>query len=86
MSPYMLALTSLALALVVQCIATGIATSAALRPPYRRPAMILAIGLGLIALQHGYSLELALHTGLFDLRQSLLAAGASLLILAGIRR
>jgi hypothetical protein len=84
MTPYALADLSLALALVVQCIAAGIMTQTALRPPYRRAAMILAIGFGLLALHHAFTLELALHSGLFDLRQSLLAAGGSLLLLLGL--
>jgi hypothetical protein len=89
MSPYLLAVVSLALAVVIQCIATGIMTQAALQRPYRRAAMVLAIGLGLLALHHAFTLELALHSGLFDLRQALLAAGVSLLLLlglAGLRR
>lgn len=86
MSHYALAVLCLALALVVQCFAAGIMTLAALRPPYRRAAMVLAIGLGLLALHHAFTLELALHTGLFDLRQSLLAAGASLLLLLGLTK
>lgn len=84
MSPYPLAVLSLALALFTQCIAAGLATMAALQSPYRRARMALAIGLALLALQHGFSLELAVRTGLFDLRQSLLAAGVSLLLLIGL--
>ena len=84
MTPYALALLSLTLALVAQCLAAGYATAAALRRPYRRTAMVLAIGLTLLAFNHGYSLELALHTGLFDLRQALLAAGVSLFLLFGL--
>ena len=84
MSPYVLAVLSLALALAVQCFAAGIMTFMALRPPYRRAAMVLAIGLALLAMHHAFSLELALHTGIFDLRQALLAAGGSLLLLLGL--
>lgn len=84
MSHYALAVISLALALATQCIAVGIVTLAALRPPYRRAAMALAIGLSLLALHHAFNLELALHTGIFDLRSSLLAAGVSVLLLFGV--
>lgn len=84
MSPYALAVISLILALLAQCAATGLVTLAALRSPYRRARMALAIGLALLALQHAYTLELALHTGLFDLRQALLAAGVSFLLLIGL--
>lgn len=84
MNPYPLAVLSLTLALLAQCFATGLATAAALRPPYRRAYMALAIGLALLALQHAFSLELAVRTGLFDLRQSLLAAAVSFLLLIGL--
>lgn len=84
MNPYPLALLCLALAFGIQCVATGLATRAALRRPYRRALLIFAIGFGLLALQHALTLELAVRTGLFDLRQSLLAAGVSILLLFGL--
>lgn len=84
MNPYPLAVLSLMLAFGIQCVATGLATRAALQRPYRRALMIFAIGFALIALQHALTLELAVHTGLFDLRQALLAAGISLLLLIGL--
>lgn len=84
MSHYALAVICLALALVAQCFAAGLMTFAALRPPYRRAAMLLAVGLSLLALHHAFTLELALHTGIFDLRESLLAVGISILLLFGL--
>lgn len=84
MSPYLVAVLSLALALGAQCIAAGIVTLSALRPPYRGAAMVLASGLLLLALRQAYDLELALHTGIFDLRQALLAAAVSVLLLFGL--
>lgn len=84
MSPYPLAVFSLFLALFAQFIAAGMATVVALRPPYRRSHMALAIGLGLLALQHALSLEMVLYTGIYDLRQALLAAGVSTLLLLGL--
>lgn len=84
MSPYALAVLSLTLAVLAQCITTVMATLVAMRPPYRRARMALAIGLALLATQEAFSLELALRTGLYDLRQSLLAAGVSLLLLFGL--
>lgn len=84
MSPYPLAVYSLSLALFVQFAATCLATLVALRPPYRRSRMAFAIGLGLLALQHALALEMVLYTGIYDLRQSLLAAGVSVLLLLGL--
>lgn len=84
MSHYALAVLSLALALVAQCFATGIVFFRALRPPYRWAALVLPFGFSLLALHHAYDLELALHTGLFDLRQSVLAAGVSVFLLLGL--
>ena len=89
MSPYGLTLLALLGALVAQSIATGIALELAFRKPYRRHWLALGIGSGLLALHHGYALELALSTGLHDLRQALLAAIAALLMalaVSGFRR
>ena len=49
----------------------------------------LAIASLIFALQHGYALELAVRTGLHDLRQAVLAGCASLLLalaVYGLRR
>ena len=45
--------------------------------------LAVAIGAALLALQHGYTLELALRTGLFDLRQAVLAAAVAVLFALG---
>lgn len=84
MSPYLLTLAALALAVLAQSVATGAALQLALAKPYRRSWMALAVGSGLLALHHGYSLEFVLHTGLYDLRQAGLSGVVSLLLAAGL--
>lgn len=83
MSPYGLTLLALLGALVAQSIATGIALELAFRKPYRRHWLALGIGSGLLALHHGYTLELGLRTGIYDLRQAALAAIVSLFLALG---
>jgi len=77
-------LLALLLALLAQSVATGIALELALRKPYRRYWMALTIAFGLLALHHGYTLELALHIGLYDLQQASLATLISLLLAGGL--
>lgn len=84
MSAYALTLWALLGALLAQSIATGIALELALSKPYRRHWLALGIGCGLLALHHGYTLELGLRTGLYDLRQAALAALVSLLLALGL--
>jgi hypothetical protein len=93
MSSFALAVFALAIALIAQAVAAVLATELFLykcRPsPARRSWLALAIGSLLLALHHGYALELALSTGLHDLRQALLAAVAALLVVlavSGLRR
>ena len=75
MSSFSLALILLLCALLAQSLAAGLATERYLRkaqPPLaRRCWLALAIGSLIFALQHGYALELAVSTGLHDLRQAL---------------
>lgn len=84
MSPYTLALWALIVALLSQSVAAGQAMAAALGKPYRRGWVLLAVGCGLLALHHGYSLELAVRTGLYDLRQAALSAGVGLCLVFGL--
>jgi membrane protease YdiL (CAAX protease family) len=49
-------------------------------PAARHGWLALAIAALLFSLHHGYSLELALRTGLYDLRQALISALAALLL------
>lgn len=93
MNDFVLNLLALLTALAGQAAACGLGTALFLSKSAsivtRRTALALAGGAGLLALQHGYALELALRTGLYDLRQALLAAGAAVLIglaVGGLRR
>lgn len=84
MNDFTLNLVALLVALAGQAVACGLGTELFLRKSVggstRRIALAFACGAGLLALHHGYSLELALRTGLYDLRQAVLAACAGLLI------
>ncbi len=80
-------------ALIAQSWATGLATERFMLKEQsalaRRSWMALAIASLIFALQHGYALELAVTTGLYDLRQAVLAGVASLLLalaVYGLRR
>jgi len=93
MSSYTMTLLALLGALIAQSWATGLATERFLRKEQsalaRRSWMALAIASLIFALQHGYALELAVSTGLYDLRQAVLAGVASLLLalaVYGLRR
>ena len=93
MSAYTMTLLALLAALIAQSWATGLATERFLRTEQsalaRRSWMALAIASLIFALQHGYALELAVSTGLYDLRQAVLAGVASLLLalaVHGLRR
>jgi len=84
MNDYTLAVLALLLALLAQSLAAGLATEVFLRkelkPAARRSWLAFAIGSLLFALLHGYALELALRTGLYDLRQAVWGCLAGLLI------
>ena len=93
MSSYALAVFVLAGALIAQAVAAGLATELFLRKGRpslaRRSWLALAVGSLFLALHHGYALELALSTGLHDLRQAFLSAVAALLValaVSGLRR
>lgn len=88
MSAYYLSLGALVVALISQSAATGWATDVFLRKQVAKGLRYawLAMGLAamLAALYHGYTLELALRTGLYDLRQAVLGAVIALLFALGI--
>ncbi len=93
MNPFSLSIWSLIGAMLAQSIVSGLAIELFLRKEaaagQRRSWLAVAIGSTLLALLHGYTLELAVRTGLYDLRQALLAGlSASLFALGiyGIRR
>ncbi len=81
MNPYTLAMLTTLVGLLAQCVATGLTTEAALRSPGQRVFMTLAIGFALLGLHHAYTLELGLRTGIYDLRQSLIGGGTSILFM-----
>ena len=84
MSPYALAVLSLMLAVAAFSIAAALAAWRALRGAGCWSTLFLALGFALLAIKHVFSLEMAVYSGLFDLRQSLLAAGVAVLLLAGL--
>ncbi len=93
MNPYTLALVFLLFALLGQSLAAGLSIEIYLRKnlpqTISRTWLALAVGSLLLALHHGYTLELALRTGLYDLRQAALAGSIGLLFalgIAGLRR
>ncbi|MGE5472074.1 MAG: hypothetical protein ACM3X0_14855 [Bacteroidota bacterium] len=87
MNPYLIALLALLLAAIAQTSIAWVATELFMRTGQssreRRSWLAIALGASMLALQHGYTLELALETGLYDLRQALLAAFVSLLFATG---
>jgi hypothetical protein len=83
MNAYTISLFALVLGLLGQSVVSGMAFE---RCFHRAPALgsralwlAIAIGSLLLGLHHGHSIELALKTGLYDLRQASLAGGAGLL-------
>jgi hypothetical protein len=93
MEPYGLTLAALLTAIIAQSLAAGLCAELAWHraqiPAERRIWLAFAIAMLLAALHHGYSLELAVRAGLFDLRQAVIAAISALLFAAaawGLRR
>lgn len=88
MNPYTLAVFALLLAAVAQTSAAWIATELFLLKGQgstrRRAWLTISLAAMLLALQHGYAIELAMRTGLYDLRQALLAMLVSLLLVLGL--
>lgn len=93
MSSYTLTLLALFAALIAQTAAAGVATECFLRRDQRALArwswVAVAIAMLIFALQHGHAFELAISTGLHDVRQAILGCVGSLLMAAavyGLRR
>lgn len=88
MNDFSLALWALAVSLLLQALAAGWATEVFVRrglpAGWRRSWLALAIAAMLFALYHGYTLELALRTGIYDLRQALLGAASALMWAFGV--
>ena len=87
MNPYTLTLWSLAVALIAQSLVAGLSIELFLRPSraagLRRAWLAIAVGSLLLALHHGYTIELALRTGLYDMRQAVLAGLTSIFLALG---
>jgi len=88
MNPYTLTLWSLAIALIAQSLFSGLAIDLSLRREQlsglRRSWLALSIGSTLLALHHGYSLELALRTGIYDMRQAVLGGLVAVFFALGV--
>ncbi len=84
MSPYALTVLCLCFAILAQTLATLAALRATLRPPYRRAWLALTIASSLLALHHGFALELTSSTGLYDLPGAALATIISILLALGL--
>ena len=88
MNSYSIALWCLIAALVTQSVAAGLAIEVYLRRglprAVRRTWLAIAMASLLLALHHGYALELAMRPGLYDLRQAVLAGLTGLFFALGI--
>ena len=87
MNPYLFTLWSLAGAVLLQSLVTGLSMDRYLFPKQQsgqRAWLAIAIGSLLLALNHGYALELALRTGLYDLRQAVLSGLTAVFFALGI--
>ena len=88
MNDYVMTLWSLALALLAQSLVTGLSVERYLRKDLassqRRSWLAVALGSLLLALHHAYTLELALRTGLFDIRQAILAGLVAIFLTLGV--
>ena len=78
MNSYLVSIFALLLALMTQAGAAGLSMECYLRKDLPRAVsrtwLAMAIGSLLLALHHGYALELAVRTGLHDIRQAVLLA------------
>lgn len=85
MNPLLLTLVALATAFLCQIFALWLCIDGYFRQPARRPILACAgMAMLLLALQQAYAMELLLSTGLYDLRQGLLAGFIALALLPGI--
>ena len=82
MTAYKITMLLLATGILAQAVAGGVAFECTLlrRQPVANRGLWFVLGCGslLLGLHHGYALELAMKTGLFDLRQALLASLAGI--------
>jgi hypothetical protein len=87
MNPLALTLGSLIVAVIAHSAVSGLAVELFWRktqPAWTRRAWLaLATASMLLALHHGYTLELAVRTGMYDMRQAVLAGLAGILFALG---
>ena len=83
MSAYELSLWLAGIAFILQTLVAGLGIEIVLRrdaaPPVRHIALAAAVAALLLSLTQGYALELALRTGIYDLRTAGLHCGGALL-------
>jgi len=88
MSSYSIAMWCLIAALIAQSVAAGLSIELYLRRDLPRNLsrtwLAIAIACLLLVLHHGYTLELAMRTGLHDMRQAILAGLIGLFFALGI--
>lgn len=88
MDAYTLSKLALAIAVLAQVLVAAFAIEGYLGEKTdftrRRSWLAIAIASTLLGLHHGYALELALRTGLYDTRQAVLAVAAALFLALGI--
>lgn len=88
MNSYALTLTSLLVALVAHVMITWMGIAAYLdknlKPGQSRSWLAVAIASTIFALHHAYTLELAMSTGLYDMRQAVLVGLAAILLALGV--
>jgi hypothetical protein len=87
MNAYTLTIFTLLAAMVVQVVVLALSIEGYLHNTHDRGLrwswLSIAIGSLPLALHHGYALELAMRTGLYDTRQAVLLAVASLFLALG---
>lgn len=88
MNPFALTLVALIAAIIAHALVSGLAVELFWRKPQpawtRRAWLAVATASMLLALHHGYTLELAARTGMYDMRQAVLGGLAGILFALGI--
>ncbi len=88
MNSYALTLISLLTAMIVHVMITWMSIAAYLtkekQPGLRRSWLAIATASTLFALHHAYTLELAMSTGLYDMRQAVLVGLAAIFLGLGV--
>ncbi|WP_234083585.1 hypothetical protein [Azonexus sp. R2A61] len=80
MNPYLISIGALVAGLLGQALASGMAFEYGLRVQQGKLLWFaIALGALLLGLNHGYTIEMALKTGIYDFRAALLGGLAGLL-------